>query len=101
MTEIKELKEEDKSSSSSEESVLSERIRQIEQEEINPTIYYKEILKKIDQEDKKYKDKIVNQLEALIRGDTSIFTIYKPSATIQSVGENNQVPNILKLNSED
>ena len=53
MTEIKELKEEDKSSSSSEESVLSERIRQIEQEEINPTIYYKEILKKIDQEDKK------------------------------------------------
>ncbi len=70
MTEIREQTNEDNSPSISELSVPSER-------------YFNGIEKKISdtskpQEDKKYQDEIAKQLEALIRGDTSIFSIYDP-----------------------
>ena len=78
MIKIVEESKEKNSSSISEESVQSEKISQIDKKERSPHINQKERTTRDDQENKKYKEKIVSQLEALTRGDISIFTIYKP-----------------------
>ena len=70
MKEIREQPNEDKSSSKSELSASSEKQSSSNEERILDTNKPKE--------EKKYQDEIAKQLEALIRGDTSIFSIYDP-----------------------
>ncbi len=54
-----------------------------------------------DQEEQKYQNKIRRQLEALRRGDKSIYTIYKPPDDSKIAEQNKQVLNILKLHPDD
>ena len=71
MKEIKEQLKEDKSLSFSKQIISSTR-------KLEPAGYGNISKRKLknDKEEKKYQEKIVKQLETLIRGDNSIFTIY-------------------------
>ena len=55
-------------------------------------------------EEKKYRNELSRQYQALVGGDISIFTIYDPSnkrPKTKRTEEKNQIPNILILDFEE